>query len=611
MSVMYSDTDVYDVITVLGKGTFGEVAKCWKRGSSHFVAIKIIKNYTFRKGVIKCELKMLRMLGTVNSDKFHIVRFFESFNDDTKLCLVFELLEQSLYEYQRENNFVPLPTKHIRSITKQVLIALQKLKELSIVHTDIKPENIMLVEQAQFPFKVKVIDFGSACVLSEIQQIKEPYIQSRFYRSPEILLGLPFCEKLDMWSLGCVIAELHLGWPIYPGTNEYDQIRYIVETQGLPSDHLLEVARKTHHFFKKARQLNSTYQWTLKTVDEYQAETMLQPLETRTRSIHSLDQLATINQSKTVFPDKELKAELFDQMAMVSLIKKILTYDPGQRPAPNVALKHPFITMKKLKSKYKHTMYYQASRQALCAALRYDECPNEKEALCCHRLKQSCHFSSESYPQVHRHQKPQVANQQVDTDDLDGTTADDFEKQEAQDMKSFPEEKKNLSSDVRKISHCRSRQNAIKLLGRMWSRPRKSAPTEQPKESVSSVPIQRGRSLKHHHGESGLLLSKEWSTLSVGSWSPLLCNSENAASLGVSEKEQLNCNSSKAQEGNRNTTIGTENHSAGGIEIADKAKCEIQTLKDFNRQDSVGKHFLKRKDLKLAGLHPGERITER
>ncbi|XP_059506497.1 homeodomain-interacting protein kinase 4-like [Stegostoma tigrinum] len=429
MSVMYSDTDAYDVISVLGKGTFGEVAKCWKRSSSHFVAIKIIRNYTFRKGVIKCELKMLRMLGTVDSDKFHIVRFFESFNDDTKLCLVFELLEQSLYEYQKDNNFLPLPSKHIRSITKQVLIALQKLKELSIVHTDIKPENIMLVEQAQFPFKVKVIDFGSACVLSEIQQIKGPYIQSRFYRSPEILLGLPFCEKLDMWSLGCVMAELHLGWPIYPGTNEYDQIRYIVETQGLPSDHLLEIASKTHHFFKKARQVNSTYQWTLKTVDEYQAETMVQPLETRTRNIHSLDQLATFNLSKTMFPDKEFKAELFDQQTMVSLIKKILTYDPGQRLAPSVALKHPFITMQKLKSKYKRTKYYEVSSQALCAALRYDERENEKQVLCCHRFKQRCHFSTESYPQVHRHEELQVTNQQAYTDDMDSSTANDFEKQ--------------------------------------------------------------------------------------------------------------------------------------------------------------------------------------
>ncbi|XP_041050329.1 homeodomain-interacting protein kinase 4-like [Carcharodon carcharias] len=378
MSVMYSDTDVYDVIAVLGKGTFGEVTKCWKRASGHFVAIKIIRNYTFRKGVIKCELKMLRMLGSVDSDKFHIVRFFESFNDDAKLCLVFELLEQSLYEYQKENNFLPLPIRHIRSITKQTLIALQKLKELSIVHTDIKPENIMLVKQAQNPFKVKVIDFGSACILSEIQQIKGPYIQSRFYRSPEILLGLPFSEKLDMWSLGCVMAELHLGWPIYPGTNEYDQIRYIVETQGLPSNHLLEVASKTHHFFKKARQPNSTYQWTLKTVDEYQAETMVQPLETRTKSMHSLDQLATMNGSKTMFPDKELKAEVFDQLIMVSLIKKILTYDAGQRVAANVALKHPFITMQKLKSKYKYTKYYEASSQGCKVGLQDgDQHPQE------------------------------------------------------------------------------------------------------------------------------------------------------------------------------------------------------------------------------------------
>ncbi|XP_067899181.1 homeodomain-interacting protein kinase 4-like [Heterodontus francisci] len=428
MSLMYSDTDVYDVIAVLGKGTFGEVAKCWKRTTGHFVAIKIIRNYNFRKGVVKCELKMLRMLGTVDSDKFHIVRFFESFNDDAKLCLVFELLEQSLYEYQKENKFVPLPIRHIRSITKQVLIALQKLKELSIVHTDIKPENIMLVEQAQFPFKVKVIDFGSACILSEIQQIKGPYIQSRFYRSPEILLGLPFSEKLDMWSLGCVMAELHLGWPIYPGTNEYDQIRYIVETQGLPSDQLLEIASKTHHFFKKARQPNSTYQWKLKSVDEYQAETMVQPLETRTRSMHSLDQLLTINGTKTMFPDKELKAELFDQLMMVALIKKILTYDSGQRIAANVALKHPFITMQKLKSKYKHTKYYEISAQALCAALRCNE-KEEKQVLCCQRLKQSCYFNTESYEQVHAQQKPQVTNKLTDTDDLDSSATDEFEKQ--------------------------------------------------------------------------------------------------------------------------------------------------------------------------------------
>ncbi|XP_078087600.1 homeodomain-interacting protein kinase 4-like [Mustelus asterias] len=545
MSIMYSDTDVYDVIAVLGKGTFGEVAKCWKRASGHYVAIKIIRNYTFRKGIIKCELKMLRMLGSVDSDRFHIVRFFESFNDDTRLCLVFELLEQSLYEYQKDNSFLPLPMRHIRSITKQLLIALQKLKELSIVHTDIKPENIMLVEQAQFPFKVKVIDFGSACILSEIQQVKGPYIQSRFYRSPEILLGLPFSEKLDMWSLGCVMAELHLGWPIYPGTNEYDQIRYIVETQGQPNDHLLEIASKTHHFFKKARQPNSTYQWTLKSVDEYQAETMVQPLETRTKSMNSLDQLVTISTTKTVFPDKELKAEFFDQQTMVALIKKILTFDPGQRVAPNVAIKHPFITMQKLKSKYKHTKYYETSSQALCAALRYEEKGKEKQVVCCQRFKQICYFSSDSYEQVLPQQKAQITNREADTEAVDGATNNKFEKEEnSSSLKSFPKEK-NLSSNAQKLGHHRSRQKTVKLLGRLWSRPRKSAPTEL-EESVSSAPILKGQSLKHQHREDGLLLSTGWSTLNIGRWSPQIHNSENASPF--SENEQFDSSSTIAEE---------------------------------------------------------------
>lgn len=72
-------------------------------------------------------------------------------------------------------------------------------------------------------FRVKVIDFGSASHVSKT--VCNTYLQSRYYRAPEIILGLPFCEAIDMWSLGCVVAELFLGWPLYPGSSEYDQIR--------------------------------------------------------------------------------------------------------------------------------------------------------------------------------------------------------------------------------------------------------------------------------------------------------------------------------------------------------------------------------------------------
>uniref|UniRef100_A0A4W3JLB6 Protein kinase domain-containing protein n=1 Tax=Callorhinchus milii TaxID=7868 RepID=A0A4W3JLB6_CALMI len=221
---MYSSAGAYDIVQVLGKGTFGEVAKCWKRNTGQYVAIKILKNDADRKRIARYELKMLRILKTVDPDEFHLVRFFEYFSDDAKFYLVFELLEKNLFEFQKENNFSPLPVQHIRTITTQLLRALQKMNDLSLIHADIKPENIMIVDQMQYPFRVKVIDFGSAIVRNKVNV-------SRFYRAPEILLGLPFCEKVDMWSLGCVMAELHLGCPLYPGNNEYDQVRYIVETQ--------------------------------------------------------------------------------------------------------------------------------------------------------------------------------------------------------------------------------------------------------------------------------------------------------------------------------------------------------------------------------------------
>ena len=89
----------------------------------------------------------------------------------------------------------------------------------------------MLVDSKRYPYRVKVIDFGSASHVSKV--VPSTYLQSRYYRAPEILLGLPFNEAIDAWSLGCVMAELFLGWPLYPGASEYDQIRYIIQTQGL------------------------------------------------------------------------------------------------------------------------------------------------------------------------------------------------------------------------------------------------------------------------------------------------------------------------------------------------------------------------------------------
>ena len=156
MATIQSETDCYDIIEVLGKGTFGEVAKGWRRSTGEMVAIKILKNDAYRNRIIKNELKLLRCMRGLDPEEAHIIRFLEFFHDALKFYLVFELLEQNLFEVQKENNFAPLPARHIRTVTLQVLRALARLKELAIIHADLKPENIMLVDQTRCPFRVKV-----------------------------------------------------------------------------------------------------------------------------------------------------------------------------------------------------------------------------------------------------------------------------------------------------------------------------------------------------------------------------------------------------------------------------------------------------------------------
>ncbi|XP_041070077.1 homeodomain-interacting protein kinase 4-like [Carcharodon carcharias] len=383
MSSILSHNDTYNIIQFTGEGAYGEVTCCRKRSTGQFVAIKTLKYGSCSAA----EVRMLKLLQNEDGDKFHIVKLLECFHIDAKSYLVFELMEQNLQDFQNANNSAPLPVKHIRTIAIQLLRALDKLKELSIIHTDIKPDNIMFVEHMRFPFRVKVIDFGSASILPEVQHIRDPYIQARYYRSPEILLGLPFCEKLDMWSLGCVLAELRLGSPLYPGKNQYDQIRIIVETQGQPHDYLLNQASKAHLFFKRNSCSHSGHQWQLKPLPEYQMKMFMQPLEPRRRTLKSLDELETFSIIKTLFPNGEDIAEFHDCNSMVDLVKRMLSFDPKNRISPRTALRHPFITMEQLEKNYKHTKYYDLSVQGLAAALNYVGTENNRNS--CHQLQES------------------------------------------------------------------------------------------------------------------------------------------------------------------------------------------------------------------------------
>jgi len=119
----------------------------------------------------------------------------------------------------------------IRKFSRHLLKSLEFLSrsDVDIIHCDLKPENILLKNPRRSA--IKLIDFGSSCYLNKRAY---SYIQSRFYRSPEVLLGLPYTQKIDMWSLGCVCVEMHTGEPLFGGANQADQICRIVDILGMP-----------------------------------------------------------------------------------------------------------------------------------------------------------------------------------------------------------------------------------------------------------------------------------------------------------------------------------------------------------------------------------------
>ena len=158
------------------------------------------------------------------------VRLLTHFMYRNHQCLVFEMLSLNLYELLKNTQFGGVSLNLIRKFAKQVLKSLSFLarRDVDIIHCDLKPENILL----RHPKKsgVKVIDFGSSCRSNKRMY---SYIQSRFYRSPEVMLGLPYSVAIDMWSLGCILAEMHTGEPLFSGSDQFDQMQKIVKVCSL------------------------------------------------------------------------------------------------------------------------------------------------------------------------------------------------------------------------------------------------------------------------------------------------------------------------------------------------------------------------------------------
>jgi dual specificity tyrosine-phosphorylation-regulated kinase 2/3/4 len=297
----------FEAIRMIGKGTFGQVFECIDHKRSEKVALKVIRNKKRFYKQASIELSVLSALRENDIfDQQPVVKLKNSMIFRMHICMVFDLFHYNLYEVVKLNNYKGLSLALVRRFASQILKGLVFLSSLNIVHCDLKLENILL--RSALKSEVVLIDFGSSTFQSEKIHT---YIQSRFYRAPEIILGIDYNEAIDMWSFGCILVELVTGCPLLPGESEVDQAALIVELIGYPPKEVLKVSEMPEKMMER---------------DELRMENgrIVQP------GGRKIEQVVNCCDSE-----------------FVDLVKKCLEYDPKKRITACQALNHKWIVGKR------------------------------------------------------------------------------------------------------------------------------------------------------------------------------------------------------------------------------------------------------------------------
>ncbi|KAJ2084267.1 serine/threonine protein kinase, CMGC, dual-specificity [Coemansia sp. RSA 988] len=355
----------YELVDVLGKGSFGQVLRARDHKTGDIVAIKIIRNRKRFHHQAQTEVKLLECLRRWDPTGAHnILQMTASFYFRNHLCIVMELLDINLYEWLKAHQFTGTPVPLLRHFTVQMLQSLQLMGRHRIIHADLKPENILLATPPPMPprraapagtgaapphpltnpqlsidmqrgmYTIKVIDLGSSCFENERVYT---YIQSRFYRAPEVILGLPYGPGIDVWSLGCIVVELLTGYPLFPGENEREQLACIVEVLGPPPPYLLEHAPRCADFAEPVPygvQAAPVGNMLLMPNGACVVGSMVIKPYTSTKNKRRRPGSRPLDQVLARARDPRL----------VDFVMRTLAWDPAMRMSSEDALRHPWIT---------------------------------------------------------------------------------------------------------------------------------------------------------------------------------------------------------------------------------------------------------------------------
>jgi dual specificity tyrosine-phosphorylation-regulated kinase 2/3/4 len=293
----------YEIQELLGRGAFGQVMRCFDHKTHSTVAMKIMVNTEQMHVQGRTEVALTQHLNdSCDFDDSHLVRALDYFIFRRHICIAFEVLGADLFAYHRSTGFRPVSGAQLKEIARGILIGLSLMHSRSVVHCDLKPENILFVPGSRT--NIKLIDFGSSCFIGN--QTYE-YIQSRFYRAPEVVLGIPYGPPMDLWSFGCVLAELAMGRPLFGGQDEDEQMYNWMDVLGMPPDQIVAISRRRRFYFD--------------------SDGMLLPPKKR----------------RVPLPRSLQAATRIRDPSLLDLVSRCLTWDQTQRITADDALRHPWL----------------------------------------------------------------------------------------------------------------------------------------------------------------------------------------------------------------------------------------------------------------------------
>ena len=238
----------YEMLSILGNGAYGYVFKCFDYKTQKYVAIKTMRRTIDDAVFIDREADILKYLNDQYRNESNIIKYYEDFCYRGFSCIVTDYMDMNLLSYLQYFPNDALPLNQLKTLGKQIAKSIAQVHEAHLVHCDLKPENILVHERTSEDddTKIYLADFGLAL---EENNCLTPYVQTLFYRAPEVIFGLPYSKEIDIWSFGCLLFELAAGHPLFFANNEEELIQQMVELMGIPPKEMIKNSQMMKDMF--------------------------------------------------------------------------------------------------------------------------------------------------------------------------------------------------------------------------------------------------------------------------------------------------------------------------------------------------------------------------